>query len=86
MNKSHNHAGRILKRFGWRGSAAQFIHPHSVNKTSYTTRFSYAASDVAGQLVFTFIIGGYLSKFFTDIYGLSAVRNHHRRGPVDCCD
>ncbi len=44
-----------------------------MNKTSYTTRFSYAASDVAGQLVFTFIIGGYLSKFFTDIYGLSAV-------------
>ena len=44
-----------------------------MNETSYTTRFSYAASDVAGQLVFTFIIGGYLSKFFTDIYGLSAV-------------
>ena len=44
-----------------------------MNKTSYTTRFSYAASDVAGQLVFTFIIGGYLGKFFTDIYGLSAV-------------
>ena len=42
-------------------------------KTSYTKRFSYAASDVAGQLVFTFIIGGYLSKFFTDIYGLSAI-------------
>jgi sugar (glycoside-pentoside-hexuronide) transporter len=44
-----------------------------MNKTSYTTRFSYAASDVAGQLVFTFIIGGYLSKFFTDTYGLSAI-------------
>jgi sugar (glycoside-pentoside-hexuronide) transporter len=44
-----------------------------MNKTSYTTRFSYAASDVAGQLVFTFIIGGYMSKFFTDVYGLSAV-------------
>jgi sugar (glycoside-pentoside-hexuronide) transporter len=44
-----------------------------MNKTSYATRFSYAASDVAGQLVFTFIIGGYLSKFFTDVYGLSAV-------------
>jgi len=42
-------------------------------RTSYTTRFSYAASDVAGQLVFTFIIGGYLSKFFTDVYGLSAI-------------
>lgn len=44
-----------------------------MNKTSYTTRFSYAASDVAGQLLFTFIIGGYLSKFFTDVYGLSAI-------------
>jgi sugar (glycoside-pentoside-hexuronide) transporter len=44
-----------------------------MSKTSYTTRFSYAASDVAGQLVFTFIIGGYLSKFFTDVYGLSAI-------------
>lgn len=44
-----------------------------MNKTSYTTRFSYAASDVAGQLVFTFIIGGYLSKFFTDVYGLPAI-------------
>jgi sugar (glycoside-pentoside-hexuronide) transporter len=43
-----------------------------VNKTSYTTRFSYAASDVAGQLIFTFIIG-YVAKFFTDVYGLSAV-------------
>ncbi len=43
-----------------------------MSKTSYTTRFSYAASDVAGQLVFTFIIGGYLSKFFTDVYGLAA--------------
>jgi sugar (glycoside-pentoside-hexuronide) transporter len=42
-------------------------------KTSYTKRFSYAASDTAGQLVFTFIIGGYLSKFFTDVYGLSAI-------------
>jgi sugar (glycoside-pentoside-hexuronide) transporter len=44
-----------------------------MNKTSYTTRFSYAASDVAGQLIFTFIVGGYLSKFFTDVYGLSAI-------------
>jgi len=44
-----------------------------MNKTSYLTRFSYASSDVAGQLVFTFIIGGYLSKFFTDVYGLSAI-------------
>jgi len=42
-------------------------------KTSGTTRLSYAASDVAGQMVFTFIVGGYLSKFFTDTYGLSAI-------------
>jgi sugar (glycoside-pentoside-hexuronide) transporter len=44
-----------------------------MNRTTLTQRFSYAASDVAGQLVFTFIIGGYLSKFFTDVYGLSAI-------------
>jgi len=44
-----------------------------MSASSYTRRFSYAASDVAGQLVFTFIIGGYLSKFLTDEYGLSAV-------------
>ena len=44
----------------------------AAGKTSYVTRFSYAASDVAGQLVFTFIIGGYLSKFFTDVYGIAA--------------
>ena len=43
-----------------------------MNKTSYTTRFSYAATDFAGQLIFQFIIGGYISKFFTDIYGISA--------------
>ena len=65
-------AGKILKNFGWRSRRAKFIHPHPVNKTSYPIRFSYAASDVAGQLVFTFIIGGYLSKFFTDTYGLAA--------------
>lgn len=41
------------------------------NKTSYTTRFSYAASDVAGQLVFCFI-SFYLLYFYTDVYGLSA--------------
>jgi sugar (glycoside-pentoside-hexuronide) transporter len=40
-------------------------------KTSYTTRFSYAASDVAGQLVFCFI-SFYLLYFYTDVYGLSA--------------
>jgi len=43
-----------------------------MNKTSYLTRFSYAAPDFGGQLIFQFIIGGYISKFFTDIYGLSA--------------
>ena len=44
-----------------------------MNKTTYKTRFSYAAPDVAGQLIFTFIIGGYMGKFFTDVYGLTAV-------------
>ncbi len=38
-----------------------------------TVRMSYAASDVAGQLVFTFIIAGYLPKFYTDVAGISAV-------------
>ena len=42
-----------------------------MSKTSYTTRFSYAASDVAGQLVFC-VISFYLLYFYTDVYGLSA--------------
>lgn len=42
-----------------------------MNKTSYTTRFSYAASDTAGQLVFC-VISFYLLKFYTDVYGISA--------------
>ena len=41
-------------------------------KTSYTTRFSYAASDTAGQLVFC-VISFYLLKFYTDVYGISAL-------------
>lgn len=40
-------------------------------KTSLPTRLSYAASDVAGQLVFAFI-SFYLLYFYTDVYGLSA--------------
>lgn len=43
----------------------------AVGRTSYTTRFSYAASDVAGQLVFCFI-SFYLLYFYTDVFGLSA--------------
>jgi sugar (glycoside-pentoside-hexuronide) transporter len=43
----------------------------SGGKTSYTTRFSYAASDTAGQLVFC-VISFYLLKFYTDVYGISA--------------
>jgi sugar (glycoside-pentoside-hexuronide) transporter len=39
-------------------------------KTSYTKRFSYAASDTAGQLVFCFV-SFYLLKFYTDVYGIS---------------
>ncbi len=42
-----------------------------MSKTSTTTRFSYAASDVAGQLVFC-VISFYLLYFYTDVYGLSA--------------
>jgi sugar (glycoside-pentoside-hexuronide) transporter len=41
-------------------------------KTSYPTRFSYAASDTAGQLVFC-VISFYLLKFYTDVYGISAL-------------
>jgi sugar (glycoside-pentoside-hexuronide) transporter len=41
-------------------------------KTSYTKRVSYAATDFGGQLIFQFIIGGYIAKFFTDVYGLTA--------------
>ncbi|HEU6449543.1 MAG TPA: MFS transporter [Verrucomicrobiae bacterium] len=44
-----------------------------MNKTSCKTRFSYALPDIAGQLIFTFIIGGYMGKFFTDVFGLTAV-------------
>jgi len=40
-------------------------------KTSYTTRFSYAASDVAGQFLFCWIMW-YLPYFYTDVYGISA--------------
>jgi sugar (glycoside-pentoside-hexuronide) transporter len=44
----------------------------ALTKTSYTTRFSYGATDFGGQLIFQFIIGGYIGKFFTDVYGISA--------------
>jgi sugar (glycoside-pentoside-hexuronide) transporter len=36
-----------------------------------TRRFSYASSEVAGQLVFC-VISFYLLKFYTDVYGISA--------------
>ncbi len=39
--------------------------------TSYTKRFSYAASDTAGQLVFC-VVSFYILKFYTDVYGISA--------------
>ena len=40
-----------------------------MTKTSYTKRFSYAASDTAGQLVFC-VVSNYLLYFYTDVYGL----------------
>lgn len=40
-------------------------------KTSLTERFSYAASDTAGQLVFC-VISFYLPYFYTDVFGISA--------------
>ena len=42
-----------------------------MNKISYLKRFSYAASDTGGQLVFC-VISFYLLKFYTDVYGISA--------------
>jgi sugar (glycoside-pentoside-hexuronide) transporter len=42
-----------------------------MNKTSYWTRFGYASSDVAGQLVFCWI-SFYLLYFYTDIFGIPA--------------
>ena len=42
-----------------------------MNKTSYTKRFSYAASDTGGQLIFA-VISFYLLKFYTDVFGISA--------------
>jgi sugar (glycoside-pentoside-hexuronide) transporter len=40
-------------------------------KTSYIKRFSYAASDTAGQLVFA-VVSFYILKFYTDVYGITA--------------
>lgn len=45
--------------------------PPAAARTSPTTRLGYAASDVAGQLVFAFV-SFYLLYFYTDVYGLSA--------------
>ena len=42
-----------------------------MSNTSYPTRFSYAASDVACQLVFA-PISFYLLKFYTDVFGIAA--------------
>jgi sugar (glycoside-pentoside-hexuronide) transporter len=42
-----------------------------VNKTSWAKRFSYAASDTGGQLIFA-VISFYLLKFYTDVFGISA--------------
>jgi sugar (glycoside-pentoside-hexuronide) transporter len=40
-------------------------------KTSYLKRFSYAASDTAGQLVFS-VVSFYILKFYTDVFGIAA--------------
>jgi sugar (glycoside-pentoside-hexuronide) transporter len=42
-----------------------------MNKISYLKRFSYASSDIGGQLVFC-VISFYLLYFYTDVYGISA--------------
>ncbi len=43
----------------------------NAEKISYLKKFSYAASDTAGQLVFC-VVSFYILKFYTDVYGLSA--------------
>jgi len=42
-----------------------------MSKISYLKRFSYAASDAGGQLVFA-PISFYLLYFYTDVFGISA--------------
>jgi sugar (glycoside-pentoside-hexuronide) transporter len=42
-----------------------------MNPVTLSKRLSYSASDMAGQLIFTFI-SFYLLKFYTDVVGLSA--------------
>ena len=42
-----------------------------MNRISYLKRFSYASSDIGGQLVFC-VISFYSLYFYTDVYGISA--------------
>ena len=42
-----------------------------MNSQRLTTRLSYTASEVAGQLIFC-VISFYLLKFYTDVFGISA--------------
>lgn len=42
-----------------------------MKNTPFTTRFSYASTEVGGQLIFC-VISFYLLKFYTDVYGISA--------------
>ncbi len=44
----------------------------SANIARLNTRLGYTASEVAGQLIFC-VISFYLLKFYTDVYGISAV-------------
>lgn len=45
--------------------------PEGKGKISYLKRFSYAASDTGGQLIFA-PISFYLAYFYTDVFGISA--------------
>jgi sugar (glycoside-pentoside-hexuronide) transporter len=45
--------------------------PSQTRASVLTGRFSYAASEVGGQLIFC-VISFYLLKFYTDVYGISA--------------
>ena len=50
----------------------EYLASSDARPVGYTQRVSYAASDTAGQLLFT-VISFYLLKFYTDIAGLSAL-------------
>ena len=51
--------------------APESVPPPAKRSSVLTSRFSYASSEVGGQLIFC-VISFYLLKFYTDVYGISA--------------